>query len=181
MAEKAVVSAVAALAGLCVGAGVTYVFLGQRFEAEKARIVAEASSTREKILTDAKTEKEQLANEARQQIAAIAAQAAAQTQKLQQEQSALQKPDLPVRVDFRRAMMGPRVAVVANTSRRELALAVEISSPATKQSKTMRLVIPATRDMLTPAKLEIGHSEGWAFASGDELRLEPIQNFVCEA
>jgi hypothetical protein len=101
-----------------------------------------------------------------EQVAALTQAANAQIQKGNEVQKALALPDLPLRVNMRKALMGAgEVAQLQNFGGRELVVAVVAHSPATNQSREWRLVIaPGTAQ-------ELGHKEGWAFASGDELSI----------
>jgi len=83
-----------------------------------------------------------------------------------ENERALAMPDLPVKVSTRKAMLGSGlVAQIRNFSGAELALAVTASSSATSQFKKFQIVVPAG------GAIEIGHSEGWPFTTGDELLI----------
>lgn len=83
---------------------------------------------------------------------------------LEKEQSRL--PVVPVRVEMRRSAMGHGlVAMLTNTSARQLPLLIATHNPTTKATKQFTLqVAPGL-------KSEIGYQEGWAFASGDKVLL----------
>jgi septal ring factor EnvC (AmiA/AmiB activator) len=75
-------------------------------------------------------------------------------------------PAVPVRLETRRSSMGKGlVAILSNTSEKHLQLLVAIANPTTKVTKQFTLQIAPGR------KSELGHQEGWAFASGDIVML----------
>ena len=75
-------------------------------------------------------------------------------------------PDMPVLVHYRQALMGAGlVASFRNTSARDLAVLATFTNPTLNQSKTFRL------DLAPGQTREIGHLEGWTFASGDTIKL----------
>ncbi len=77
------------------------------------------------------------------------------------------KPDLPIAVGFRQAMMGPGlVARFANKSDRHLSIVARFNNPTTGDSKAFRL------DLAPNVMSDFGHMEGWTFASGDTITLE---------
>jgi hypothetical protein len=80
------------------------------------------------------------------------------------------RPDLPVRVAFRRALLGSgQVALLQNLSNREIQVTLEVSAPATGQHFSRPLVIEPNRTR------EFGHIEGWEFAAGQEVTLNNAQ------
>lgn len=75
-------------------------------------------------------------------------------------------PDLPVKVAFRGAMMGPGMVLqVKNTSERPLMAMVKLQNPTTHQEKSFRI------DVDNKGMAELGHKEGWVLASGDTVEL----------
>lgn len=77
---------------------------------------------------------------------------------------------VPVSTTFRRAIIGPGyVLQFHNKSRRTLPLKITVTSPTFNKTKTFDAVADPG-----PEPLEIGHMEGWTFASGDliEIRSE---------
>lgn len=76
------------------------------------------------------------------------------------------KPDLPVSLGFRPALLGSGlVGVFKNTSSSSLEVAAIFSSPATGSRQEANLVIPPN------GVKEIGHAEGWPFAPGQHIKL----------
>ena len=76
------------------------------------------------------------------------------------------KAPLPVKVTYRDAMLGPGyVAQVRNESPRYLAVVATLKNPTTGQMINSRLDLPPDQIV------EIGHAEGWPFASGDTITL----------
>lgn len=77
------------------------------------------------------------------------------------------KPDMPIRVSTREALTGAGlVAQFMNNSNRYIAVVATFTNPTTNQSVTTRI------DISPNDTKEIGHLEGWAFASGDQILLE---------
>ena len=74
------------------------------------------------------------------------------------------RPDLPIQVGERAALLGPGLVLrIKNTSGQMLDLAATLESPNTGTQSTRRLVIP-------PGGVqEIGHLEGWEFAPGQKV------------
>jgi len=81
-----------------------------------------------------------------------------------------EKPSLPIALTFRPALMGSGlVGMFRNVSSSQLEIAATFSSQATGMLRQANLVIPAN------ATKEIGHAEGWAFASGQHVQLTNIR------
>jgi uncharacterized membrane-anchored protein YhcB (DUF1043 family) len=96
---------------------------------------------------------------AQEKIKAEAAQTA-----LEQEKARL--PVVPVRVEMRRSAMGRGlVAVLSNTSAKQLPVIVATQNPTTRNARRFTIQIAPG------SKVEIGHQEGWEFASGDRVLL----------
>jgi hypothetical protein len=87
-------------------------------------------------------------------------------------------PPVPVRIEMRPSAMGRGlVMMISNTSARQLPLLAETHNPTTNATKQFSLQIGPGR------KHEIGHQEGWPFASDDRVFLrsagfEDIQHTV---
>lgn len=76
------------------------------------------------------------------------------------------KPALPVVVGFRSSMLGKGlVAVIENSSDRELTVSVAVRNPSRSASKRFQL------ELDPGSTTHFGHLEGWQFASGDEVGL----------
>jgi hypothetical protein len=82
---------------------------------------------------------------------------------------AMSKPAMPVTVQERKALLGPgKVVLITNVSNSELSVLATFTSTATHATTSKQLVIE-------PHKVaEIGYAQGWAFASGDMIRLSNI-------
>lgn len=75
-------------------------------------------------------------------------------------------PIVPVRIEMRRSVMGRGlVAVLTNTSARQLPLLLSAQNPTTQTTKQLSLQIPPG------GVIAVGHQEGWQFASGDRVLL----------
>jgi hypothetical protein len=85
----------------------------------------------------------------------------------ERQQSAEQrKPEIPVKVGYRKAVLGPGlVLLMENKSERHLAVLLTVANPTTKQQKSFRV------DVSPKQTAEVGHLEGWTFASGDSLKI----------
>jgi hypothetical protein len=76
------------------------------------------------------------------------------------------KPQLPIDVGYRKAVMGPGLVVqLKNNSERDLAVLMTVENPTTNQEKTFRV------DVSPKEVSEVGHLEGWTFASGDSIKV----------
>jgi hypothetical protein len=77
-----------------------------------------------------------------------------------------QKPEMPLQLTYRKAVIGPGLVVgLNNLSERHLAVVLTVTNPTTKQERSFRV------DMSPKHTTEIGHLEGWAFASGDLVKV----------
>jgi hypothetical protein len=75
-------------------------------------------------------------------------------------------PEVPVRVTYRKALVGPSlVAIFDNTSDRSLSLLATFTNPTMHTEHSFRL------DIAAHGHKEVGHLEGWAFASGDLIKV----------
>ena len=76
------------------------------------------------------------------------------------------KPPMPITVHFRTSFLGKGiVAVIENTSERDLTLVMNLRNPTLARLRRFTLEIPPH------GSEDFGHLEGWQFASGDELVL----------
>jgi hypothetical protein len=125
--------------------------------------------------TEASTLKTQLgsaqahANDLQQQLASSQQQSSSQQQQLQDAQaqlSAESRPDLPIRVGFRRALLGQgEVGMFQNLSNRVLEVTLDVNSPATGASMHHNYVLNPR------GLLQVGPLEHWAFAPGQKIEL----------
>lgn len=75
-------------------------------------------------------------------------------------------PPMPIAVQTRTALTGPGlVLAVRNTSDSYLTFLVTLKNPTTTEEKSFRLDGPPG------GVVEIGHKEGWALASGDNIKV----------
>jgi hypothetical protein len=75
-------------------------------------------------------------------------------------------PEMPIAVTYREALLGNGLAsAFQNNSNRHLAVLVSFENPSMSQRKSFRL------DLAPGEAKEIGHMEGWAFASGDKITV----------
>ena len=76
------------------------------------------------------------------------------------------KPPLPIEIIWRKAVLGPSlVARVSNTSNRNLSLVGTFRNPTLRNERSFRI------DVAPGSTRELGHLEGWGFASGDEIEI----------
>jgi hypothetical protein len=76
------------------------------------------------------------------------------------------RPDLPVEITYREALLGPGlVAAFRNSSDRHLTVVATFYNPTLQKEENYRL------DLAPQIIREVGHSEGWAFASGDTIKI----------
>lgn len=74
---------------------------------------------------------------------------------------------MPVSITFRQALMGGGYVVqFHNKSGKNLPLKITVKNPTFNKTKTFDAVANAG-----PKPLEIGHMEGWTFASGDVIEV----------
>ena len=75
-------------------------------------------------------------------------------------------PEMPVDVTYRSSLLNSGlVAIFNNKSNRQLSLLVTVSNPTLGNESTFQL------DLAPQAVREVGHMEGWAFASGDLIKI----------
>lgn len=152
------------LAGIILTIGIAGSFFYiQQLNHEIASTKAELSSTKGSLAAS-QAEKTQIAEQKKiaDQLLEVA------TEGLHQASAELaKKPDLPVIISYRQAMMGDGlVAQFTNNSDRFLSIVATFLNPTTNQHMTTRL------DLAPKAVKEIGHMEGWAFSSGDQLTIQ---------
>jgi hypothetical protein len=98
------------------------------------------------------------------QLTADLAAAKAHTREQATVLQAESKPDLPLSVGFRPAILGASLVMeLRNNSASELEIAAVFSSDATGQLQRRNLVLPPNRIV------NVGSSEGWAFAPGQRV------------
>jgi outer membrane murein-binding lipoprotein Lpp len=105
----------------------------------------------------------------REQLAAATADAQQAHTQASAEQQLLVKearPDLPITMGFRPSLLGNgKVAVIQNISNGEIEVTLDVLSPATGLTFHRALVIEPHRVQ------QLGKSEGWEFATGQQVRL----------
>lgn len=124
---------------------------------QAADLASENAALKEKLGAENAALKAQLATQASQ----IAAQGEALREQL------AKKPDLPVTVTYRKALIGAGyVAVIQTTVKEEIPLIAVVSSQALGTTKRFELHVSPQ------APTQLGHSEGATFENGDVLTLE---------
>jgi hypothetical protein len=152
-----------------------YAYVQHRAATDLTARVAEESADATKAHEAAATLAAQLAatakaaEQARSEATANEAQATAEQQQLDATKAKLAaeaRPDLPVNLSFRRAVLHPGlVGVFRNTSSRELEFLLDVDSPATGDHFRRSIV-------LNPRSfVEIGARQGWPFAPGQRVTL----------
>jgi uncharacterized protein YaiL (DUF2058 family) len=105
----------------------------------------------------------------RDQLLAAQNQVSNEQQKLRSTEANLAaevRPDLPINLSFRRALLNPGlVAVIRNTSGRELEITLDVESSVTGQHARRAVVINPN------GVWEFGAQEGWPFAPGQRITL----------
>jgi hypothetical protein len=135
------------VAGLLIGAGGGFTFATKTYNEQVAKINQSANA--KLAAADAQIQKQ---NE--------------QIQKQNEQAQEMAQPELPLRVSVRNALMGGgKVAQLHNFGATQLAVAVTAHSSASNQENKWRIVIPPNGTQ------DIGHTQGWTFASGDELAI----------
>lgn len=77
------------------------------------------------------------------------------------------KPELPVSVSYRKAMMGPGlVAIISTTIKQPVPVIATFSNPNLGTSKKMEIHLSAS------SSTEIGHAEGVILENGDTITIE---------
>ncbi len=76
------------------------------------------------------------------------------------------RPEMPVDLNYRSALMGPGLVIVMkNTSARHLSVVATFLNPTLNKEESYRI------DISPRSVKEIGHAEGWAFFSGDVIKI----------
>jgi hypothetical protein len=105
----------------------------------------------------------------RDQLAAAQNQVSNEQQRLQSTEANLAaeaRPDLPINLSFRKALLNPGlVAVLRNTSSRELEITLDVESAVTGRRIRRAVVINPN------GVWEFGAQEGWPFAPGQRITL----------
>jgi hypothetical protein len=105
----------------------------------------------------------------RDQLAAAQNQVSNEQHKLQSTEANLAaeaRPDLPINLSFRKALLNPGlVAVLRNTSSRELEITLDVESSVSGQRIRRAVVINPN------GVWEFGAQEGWPFAPGQRVTL----------
>jgi hypothetical protein len=84
----------------------------------------------------------------------------------QAAEAAARLPAMPVSIAYRKAVMGPGLVVIfKNQTQRSLSLSATFTNPTLHQQQTFRV------DLAPMGSREVGHLEGWNFASGDTVKL----------
>ena len=101
------------------------------------------------------------------QVSELEQKASQQTAALQSQSSVIQaeaKPDLPLSVGFRAALLGTgRVMILRNNSGRYLDLAVIVTSTATGLVQRREVGLPANR------VVQLGSAQGWSLVPGQRV------------
>lgn len=91
---------------------------------------------------------------------------AAQQAQMKQLETFARLPDLPITATYRRAMMGPGLVIAfSNSSNRALAVGAQFKNPTLNLERSFRVDVPPR------GVKEVGHLEGWTFASGDTITI----------
>lgn len=86
--------------------------------------------------------------------------------KLENEQL-IKKPEMPISISVRQAIIGAGlVAQITNHSDKFLAVVATFENPTMNQKKSFRL------DLSPKSGKEVGHLEGWTFATGDKVLIK---------
>ena len=102
-----------------------------------------------------------------QQVSELRGSLDAMTAKLSAAEATLaRKPQMPVEIRFRPAMMGPGyVAVFSTTTKQDFPVLVTLKSKALGTSRQASLHLSHT------TTVELGHAEGFTIEAGDEITL----------
>lgn len=195
LAQVVTLVAIAILAIAVATLGFLYYQSNRDLEAQKASVAALQTELAKEVaraaelksdLNSARTTAQSLAEKSTQlQTAILSKEEALAQEKIKAEsaQAALERekarlPPVPVRIEMRpSAMRRGLVAILSNTSAKQLPVLVATQNPTTRATKRFTLQIAPG------LKAEIGYQEGWAFASGDRILLrssgfEDIQYIV---
>lgn len=126
---------------------------------EKEAQIATLRDQQSKTVEEANRRLKSLAEEADSRVRSLADQA---TQKLQ----VANQPEVPVQVGFRKALVhAGNVLLLRTTAGSAIAVLAEIERPGTSTSRSYQIT-------LDPGRVrELGEREGWAFVSGDTIRI----------
>jgi len=76
------------------------------------------------------------------------------------------RPEMPIEVSYRSALLGPGLVIsMKNKSTRHLSLVATFLNPTLNKEEGYRI------DVSPNEVKEIGHAEGWAFSSGDVIKI----------
>lgn len=157
MSSKTWQGATCVLALVAVAAGV-YAFT-------QHNAVTDLTATLAAATADAKQAHEAASNLSTQ-LATATKEAEAHSTAEQQQLAAEARPDLPVNLSFRKALLSAGlVGVFRNTSSQELEFVLDLESPATGRHIRKSIVLNPN------GFLEIGAPQGWAFAPGQRIVL----------
>lgn len=125
----------------------------QQVTAEANEKIAAAHSQTKQAKESAKAELVQLANLAQQQI------------------DAASLKEVQVTVSFRKALISSgQVAMIRSNAGQSIAITAVIARPSSNQSTSREIALDPNQTV------EIGQREGWAFVSGDVIRIEQPQH-----
>lgn len=155
------------LAVATIGAGTCAFTQYRRSSQLHQRLAAASTETTQLKMQLAAAQKN--AADLQHQLTSTEQQADSQQQQLQDTQtqlSAAARPDLPIRLGFRRALLGQgEVGMFQNLSNRVLEVTLDVTSPATGAR------MHRTLTMNPRAIVQIGPGEHWAFAPGQKIEL----------
>lgn len=76
------------------------------------------------------------------------------------------KPDMPVEVKHRPALLGPGLVLnLTNPSERQLNLTVELTNPGSGKASTFNVAL------VSGSTKSIGHAEGWVLEQGHKIKI----------
>jgi hypothetical protein len=164
-----IVAGVAVVLAIAAGAGtLTEYNANTALAAQLAAATADAQKLRDQLAAATAD-----AQQAHTQAAVLDARVSAEQQQLQSTEARLAqevRPDLPIKVGFRPALLGGgKIAVIQNVSNREIEVTLDVLSPATGLTYHRALVLDANRVQ------QIGKAEGWEFATGQQIKLSNPQ------
>ena len=107
-----------------------------------------------------------------QQVEVASSQVAQQTADLQRQSKIIQaeaKPDLPLSIGFRRAILGTGLVMeLRNNSASQLEVAAAFTSEATGMTQQRNIVLPPNIVM------QFGSAQGWAFVPGQRIMFKNV-------
>ena len=129
---------------------------------KSANLITEANSKlsqAEQKIKQADLRAQQVTTDTDNKIQALASEA---NDKIQ----AASLPEVTIAISFRKALLSNgSVAILKNTSSQPTPMTLQFIRASTGQQRTVQVVIDPTRS------IEIGEREGWAFLSGDEIKV----------